>query len=174
MAPGSNPPKRKSPRGKKRPRSIIPFDEFVEEAERLRATALAMLRADGYHAPLVVAWTQDGHKELIGLGLPEGFPLSMGQVLTALVRDRRIHCFITIHEAWMTRGQAASVTVPPSQSPEREQVLVVSAIHPERKQMWCYPFAAEGGTVVVGKPISSTGMTLGGGIPEALGKEDKR
>jgi hypothetical protein len=59
----------------------------------------------------------------------------------------------------------------PSQSPERQQVLVISAIHPAGKTMWVYPFATEGGRVVIGTPISSEGMTLHGGIPDALGKE---
>ncbi len=167
MAPDKRDPPKKSHRAKKgaQPPTVT---EFLHAATDLRDTALAMLRADGHHTPLVVAWTQDGRKELIGLGLPEGFPLSMGQVLAALVRDRRIHSFITIHEAWMTRHEAASLEVPPSQSPEREQVLMIAAIHPERKTMWCYPFAHEGGRTILGTPLDSTGMTLGGGIPEAL------
>jgi hypothetical protein len=62
--------------------------------------------------------------------------------------------------------------VPPSKSPEREQVLSISAIHPAGKTMWCYPFASEGGSVVLGTPISSEGLTLGGGVPNALNEEE--
>ncbi len=52
------------------------------------------------------------------------------------------------------------------------QVLVMGAIHPERKQMWCYPFAAEGGTVVIGRALSTEGTTLDCEIGSALGTED--
>ncbi len=169
MPPDTHDPPKQSRRAKKgaQPPTLA---EFLHAATDLRDTALAMLQADGHHTPLVVAWTQDGRKELIGLGLPEGFPLSMGQVLTMLVRDRRLRCFVSISEAWMTRHEAASLEVPPSQSPEREQVLVIAAIHPDQKTMWCYPFAHEGGRTILGTPIDSTGMTLSGGIPEALNR----
>ena len=94
-------------------------------------------------------------------------------MLRNLVTARRLICFVCIAEAWITRGRGASPEVPPSQSPEREQVLLISAIHPAGKRMWCVPFAAEGGRVVIGPPISSEGMTLGGGIPDAPGEEER-
>jgi len=172
MAPDkTDPPKKKPPRPKKSGPPVPSFTEFLQEAERLCETALAMLREQGHHGPTVIAWCRDGHREVIGLSLKD-CPLSMGDVLKALVRFRRVHSFVAISEAWMTRGEAASLSVMPSKSPEREQVLCVSAIHPEAKRMWVYPFASEGGRVVVGALLSSEGMTLGGGIPEALGGEE--
>ncbi len=121
MVPGSNPPKRKSHRAKKGARTPT-LTEFLAEAERLRETALAMLREQGHHGPTVIAWCRDGHREVIGLSL-KLCPLSMGDVLKTLVRLRRV-----------------------------------------------YPFASEGGTVVIGRVLDSAalGVTLGGGIPEAL------
>ena len=116
------------------------------------------------------AWRADGGREVLGFALRAGGP-SLGTVLQALVKSRRLVCFVCIAEAWMTRGRGASPEVLPAQSPEREQVLLISAIHPAGKRMWCYPFAAEGGRVVLGTPISSEGLTLGGGIPDALGEE---
>ena len=144
--------------------------EFLAEAERLRDKALAVLKRDGHHESLLVGWRPDGTPELIRFDLRTDGP-SLGTVLAATVRRRGLRCFVSIAEAWMTRGPAVSLVVPPSASPEREQVLVIGAIHPERKQLWCYPFAAEGGTVVIGKALSTEGTTLGGDISNALGTE---
>lgn len=174
MAPDKkDPPKKKSPRPKKSGPPVPSFTVFLQEAERLKATALTMLQADGHHAPLVIAWCRDGHREVIGLSLREAGP-SLGTVLRAVVQARQVQCFVAISEAWMTRGAAASLEVMPSASPEREQVLCVSAIYPEAKRMWVYPFASEGGRVVVGALLSSEGLTLAGGIPEALNGEEGR
>ncbi len=175
------PPPKKSPHAKKgarpsrRPRRQPPkLTEFLREAERLRDTALGILKRDGHHTSLAFGWRGDGSVELIGFGLREGGP-SLGTVLATIVQARRLQCFVAVSEAWMTRGQAASLEVMPSQSPEREQVLCISAIHPEQKTMWCYPFASEGGKVVIGKVLSSEalGLTLDGAIPEALGEEGR-
>ena len=89
------------------------------------------------------------------------------------VRRFRLRCFVSIAEAWMTRSPAASLDASPSASSEREQVLVIGAIHPERKQLWCYPFANEGGKVVIGKKLGTEGTTLEGDIANALGTEDE-
>ncbi len=174
-----HPPPKKSPRAKKgartsrRPRRQPPqLTEFLREAERLRDTALEILKRDGHHTSLAFGWRGDGNIELIGFDLREGGP-SLGTVLAAIVKSRRLQCFVAVSEAWMTRREAASLAVPPSQSPEREQVLCISAIHPDAKRMWVYPFAAEGGKVVIGKLLSSEGLTLGGAIPEALGEEGR-
>ena len=166
------PPKRKSHRAKKRAHPPT-LTEFIQEAERLHDRALTMLRQDGHHSPIIVAWTRDGGREVIGLNLREGFPLTMGQVLAGLVRRRRIVAFIAINEAWMTRGIAASLDIMPSQHPDREQVLCVAAVHPEGKRMWCIPFAHEGGRLVLGTPLYSTGLSLGGTIPNALNSEEE-
>jgi hypothetical protein len=172
-----DPPRKTSPRAKKgartpRRRDRRPPDlpTFLAEAERLRDRALAVLQRDVHHLPIVVGWRADGDREVIGLAVQQGGP-SFGTVLAAVVKTRHLVCFVAITEAWMTRGPNLDLAVMPSQSPERQQVLVISAIHPAGKTMWVYPFAAEGGRVVIGTPISSEGMTLGGGIPDALGKE---
>ncbi len=143
--------------------------EFLREAEHLRDTALEVLKREGHHTSLAFGWTPDGRVELIGFALRPDGP-SLGTVLRAIVKSRRLQCFVSIAEAWMTRGPAASLDVMPSQSPEREQVFVISAIHPQQKTMWVYPFASEGGTVVIGRVLDSAalGVTLGGRIPEAL------
>jgi hypothetical protein len=146
----------------------------MAEAERLRDTALEILKRDSHHTSLAFGWRGDGSVELIGFALRPDGP-SLGTVLRAIVRNRRLQCFVSIAEAWMTRGPAASLDVMPSQSPEKEQVLCVSAIHPEGKRMWVYPFASEGGQVVIGKLLDSAalGVTLGGTIPFALGEEGR-
>ncbi len=177
-----DPPKKSYRRGKKGPQSsphvpkqarkrVCPprLAQFMAEAERLRDTALEILKRDGHHTSLAFGWRGDGNIELIGFDLREGGP-NLGTVLATIVQARRLQCFVAVSEAWMTRGQAASLEVMPSQSPEREQVLCISAIHPEQKTMWCYPFASEGGKVAIGKVLSSeaSGLTLGGAIPEAL------
>ena len=172
MAPDKKDLPKHSPRGKKGPQPPT-LTKFMQEAEHLRNIALAMLQADGHHAPLVIAWRQDGCQEVIALSL-HGSPVSMGTVLKGLVRLHQVHSFVAIAEAWMTRGKAASLEVAPSQSPEREQVLSISAIHPEGRRGWFVPFATEGGRVVLGTPVDSTGMTLGGGIPEALNGQEGR
>ncbi len=161
--------RRRSHRTKK---GVPTFPEFLREAEKLRDTALAMLRQDGCHAPIVVAWTQDGAREIIGLGL-ERCPFSLGEILAMLVKVRGLAAFVCASEAWMTRGAAASVDVMPSQSVDREECLTVAAIHPQGKRMWVYPFAREHGRITVGKLLDSSGMTLGGGIPSALGEEGR-
>jgi hypothetical protein len=133
-----------------------------------------MVKADGYHTPMLFTWRRDGVREVVALDL-KGSPASMGDVIHRIVKVRDVACFVAVAEAWLTRGPAASMDVPPSQHQEREQVLSISAIHPDGKAFWCYPFAAEGGRVVIGAPISSEGLTLGGTIPSALGgKEDER
>jgi len=151
--------------------SLPTLTEFMQEAERLRDTALSLLRQDGCHEPTVIAWTRDGRCEVIGLSLKD-CPLNMGDVLKGLVRLRRIYAFVAIGEAWMTRGEGVRLDVPPSQSPEREQVLMVSAVHPQGKQGWFVPFRTEGGRTILGRPVSSAGLTLAGGIPEALNGEE--
>ncbi len=181
------PPRRRTYRGKKGPQSStrVPMQarkrarpprlpEFLREAEHLRDTALVVLKRDGHHTSLAFGWSPDGRVELIGFALRPDGP-SLGTVLRAIVKSRRLHCFVSIAEAWMTRGSAASLEVMPSQSPEKEQVLCVSAIHPEGKRMWVYPFASEGGQVVIGKLLDSAalGVTLGGTIPSALGEEGR-
>jgi hypothetical protein len=124
-----------------------------------------MLRQDGHHTPICILFTDAG-KEVVGLQVPGDRP--MHEIVRAVVQARKARAFVCITEAWMTRGAAASLEVRPSQHPEREQILCISAIHPEGRRLWCYPFASEHGTVVVGPPLDTTGMTLGGGIPEAL------
>ncbi len=170
-----DPPLKKSNRVKKRARTPRRRDRrppdlptFLAEAERLRDRALAVLQRDVHHLPIVVGWRADGDREVIGLAVQQGGP-SFGTVLAAVVKTRHLVCFVAITEAWMTRGP--NLDTRPSQSPERQQVLVISAIHPAGKTMWVYPFAAEGGRVVIGTPISSEGMTLHGGIPDALGEQ---
>ncbi len=184
MAPDTKhpPPKQSHRRGKKGPeffphvpkrarKRIRPptVAEFLREAEALRDRALAVLKRDGHHVNICIGWCPDGHTELIGFDVPEGGP-SMGTVLAAIVKTRRLRCFIAVSEAWMTRGPAADLTVMPSESPDREEALVVSAVHPEVKRMWAVPFAREHGQITLGKTLDSAaeGMTLGGGIPEAL------
>jgi len=149
------------------------YSEFLRHADRIRERALKVLQQDGHHANIVICFTRDGSEEVVGIGsLPA--EMTMGEALRAICRARRVHSFVAVHEAWMTRGPAASLVVPPSKHPEREQVLCVSAIHPQTKRMWVYPFASEGGRVVLGKMLSSEaeGVTLGGGIPEALGGQE--
>ncbi len=172
MTPGKqDPPPRPSRRGKKGPCLPIPFDRFLAEAEQLKAKAIEMLRQDGHHAPLLILFT-DADREVVGLRLAGDRP--MHEVVKAVVQARQARAFVCITEAWMTRGAAASLEVPPSQHPDREQILCISAIHPEGKTMWVYPFASEGGRVVIGPILDSTRMTLGGGIPNALGEEGGR
>ncbi len=181
MTPDKKDPPTKSHRGKKGPQSSprVPkqarkrarpphLAQFMAEAEQLRDTALEILQRDGHHMSLAFGWRGDGGVELIGFDLREGGP-SLGTVLAAIVKNRRLQCFVAVSEAWMTRRETASLDVMPSKHPDREQVLCVSAIHPEQKTMWVYPFAAEGGKVVIGKLLSSEGLQLGGAIPEALG-----
>ncbi len=163
--------RRKQP--KKGGRPLIPLDEFMREAERLKKQALQVLQRDGTHVPILIAFTDTG-MEVVGFRVTDDRP--MHEVVAAFVRRRKARAFVCIAEAWMVYGPGAAEAIPPSRHPERRQVLSVSAIHPEGKAMWCYPFASEGGKVVLGAPVDSTGMTLGGGIPEALGgeKEDER
>ncbi len=173
MVPGSNPPKKSSHhRTKKR---VPAFPEFLREAEKLRDTALATLRQNGCHAPIVVAWTHDGVREIIGLGL-ERCPFSLGEILAMLVKVRGLSAFVCASEAWMTRGAVASLDVMPSQSVDREECLTIAAVHPEGKRMWVYPFAREHGRITLGKLLDSAaeGYTLSGGIPSALGDEEGR
>ncbi len=160
-------PDRKQPhRGKKGPRPPIPFDRFLAEAEQLRAKAIEMLRQDGYHTPICILFTDAG-KEVVRLQLTGD--RSMHEIVRAVVQVRQARAFVCISESWMVTGPGATEGIRPSQHPERRQVLTVSAIHPEGKTLWVYPFASEGGRVVIGPPLDTTGMTFGGGIPEALG-----
>ncbi len=170
MAPGRQ-SRRKPSRAKPRARPPIPFDQFLAEAERLKARALQMLRADGAHSPVLILFTDTG-PEVAGLQLQGGRPLH--EVVKAVVRTRRARAFVCIAEAWMVTGPAAASLLPPSQSPERQQVLAISAVHPEGTRGWFIPFANEGGRVVLGAPVDSTGMTVRGGIPEALAGEEDR
>ncbi len=147
---------------------LIPFDEFLAEYERLKEQALKVLRANGHHAPILILFTDAG-MEVAGLQIPRDRP--MHQVVKSLVRARRARAFVAIAEAWMVYGPGAAEGIRPSQHPERQQVLTVSAVHPEGVRGWFIPFANEGGRVILGTPVDSTGMELRGGIPEALGGE---
>ncbi len=166
MTPGKqDPPPRPSRRGRKGPRPPIPFDRFLAEAEQLRAKAIEMLRQDGHHTPICILFTDAG-KEVVGLQVTGDRP--MHEVVKAVVQARQARAFVAIAEAWMVTGPGVAEDIRPSQHPERRQVLTISAIHPEGRTLWVYPFASEHGTVVVGPPLDTAGMTFGGGIPEAL------
>jgi hypothetical protein len=171
MIPDKRDPPKKTHLGKKGPQPPS-LTEFMRQAEYLRDTALALLQQDGHHAPMLFTWRRDGVREVVALEL-KGFPGSMGDLVQAIVKVRQVFAFVAISEAWMTRDAAASLDVMPSKSPDREEALVVSAIHPERKMMWCIPFSREHGRITFGAMIDSTakGMTIGGSIPSALGKE---
>ncbi len=164
--------RKQSDRPGREPHPLIPLDEFMREAERLKKQALQILRHDGTHAAILILFT-DTRMEVVGFQVTDDRP--MHEVVASVVRRRKARAFVCIAEAWMVYGPGAAEAIPPSRHPERRQILSVSAIHPEGKAMWCYPFASEGGKVVLGAPVDSTGMTLGGGIPEALsGEEGKR
>ncbi len=154
----------------KKPRRIpIQFDEFLAEYEHLKERAVEMLRQDGHHASVLVLFTDAG-MEVAGLQIPRDRP--MHQVVKALVRARRARAFVAIAEAWMVYGPGAAEGIRPSRHSERQQVLSISAVHPEGVRGWFVPFANEGGRVILGTPVDSTGMELRGGIPDALGGEE--
>lgn len=166
------PPQRKAPQAKTK---LPPFEEFLAEAELLKDKAMAVLREDGHHSPILMLFTEEG-KEVAGLRVSGDRPLH--EYVKAVVHARKARAFVCISEAWAVLGPDVPETlargIRPSRHPERRQVLVVSAIHPEGKRMWFVPFASEGGKVVLGTPVdsASAGMTLAGGIPEALDREE--
>ncbi len=157
---------RTTPTATTRP-ALPTLSEFLKEADRLRERAVTVLAKDGVHTPIVIATKQDGHRETFSIRLEPGAP-SFGEILKDLVRRREIFCFVTIAEAWMTRNEALRPDVPPSQSPGREQVLMIGAHHPDGAKMWATPFAWDGERLILGTVIDSTGLSLAGGIPEAL------
>jgi hypothetical protein len=161
-----------SSRANRGTRPPIPFAAFLAEAERLKAKAVEVLRADGSHAPVLILFTEAG-MQVAGLRLEGDRP--MHEIVKAVVKARKAQAFVCISEAWAVIGRGAAEGIPPSQHPERRQVLAVSAVHPEGTRLWCLPFASEGGMVVVSPALDTSGMTLGGGIPEALsGEESER
>jgi len=179
MAPDSrHPPKKKSRRAKKGARTLIPYTNFLAEAERLFQTAQETLQRDGHHCPILILFVDEG-MEVAGLRVSGDRP--MHEYVKAVVQARKARAFVCISEAWMVHGPEAETSlreaVRPSKHPERREVLAVSAVHPEGRRMWAVPFSREGGRVTFGAVLDSSalGLVLGGGIPEALDKkEDER
>jgi len=183
MAPDSNFPPMKSHRakksayqGKKGTHSLIPFDEFLIEAERLFRMAQETLQRDGHHCPILILFVDEG-MEVAGLRVSGDRP--MHEYVKAVVQARKARGFVCISEAWMVHGPEAETSlreaVRPSKHPERREVLAVSAVHPEGRRMWAVPFSREGGRVTFGAVLDSSalGLVLGGGIPEALGGKEE-
>lgn len=175
MAPDKGHPPKKSYRAKKGAHPLIPYDEFLAEAKRLRDLALKTLVTDGVHGPILILWTGDLGMEVAGLQVSDDRPLH--EHVKAVVQARGARAFVCISEAWMVQGPDAQASlaanIRPSRHPERREVLAISAIHPEGTAGWFVPFAREAGRIVLGTPVDSTGMTLGGGIPEALAKGEE-
>jgi hypothetical protein len=174
MAPDTrDPPLQYSPPGPQGPHPRIPLATFLAEAERLKDTALRLLQADGHHAPILILFT--GTASAV-VGLRHRGDRPMHEVVTAIVRAHHAEAFVCISEAWLVAGPEAARTlaagIPPSQHPDRREVLAISAIHPEGRRGWFIPFRTQAGRAVLGTPVDSTGMTLGGGIPEALDTDE--
>jgi hypothetical protein len=166
------PPQRKAPRTKG---TLPPFDQFIREAAKLRDKAMELLRQDGHHAPVLILYT-DGGMEVGGIHATGDRP--MHEHVRAIVQSRKAKAFVAISESWMVGAPHAEASlrehIPPSKHPERREALTVSAVHPAGRQMWVMPFSREHGTITFGKMLDSAalGMTLGGGIPQALGGEE--
>jgi len=97
-------------------------------------------------------------RALAGMSRPRGAP-----IVTRARREIKSH---GPGEAWKTRGPTANLDVMTSQSPDKEPVLSICAVHPEAKRMWRFPFASEGNKVVIGKPFTGEGLTPSGTISQ--------
>jgi hypothetical protein len=184
MVPDSNFPPMKHLAAKKSARqgkkgALIPFDEFLVEAERLFRMAKETLERDHHHCPILILFTQDLGMEIVGFDVSGGRPFH--EYVKGIVQARKARAFVCISEAWMLLGSdaqaALAANVRPSCHPEKRQVLSIAAVHRRGSRMWVVPYAVEGGKVVFGTLLDSAaaGMSVGGGIPEALsrGEEDK-
>lgn len=165
----TTPPKRKAPQAKT---PLPSFEEFINETQRLKDKAMAVLREDGHHCATLILYTDRGVE--VG-GMHVTGDRAMHEYVRAIIKARGAKAFIAITESWMVMDlHGVATNVRPSQHPERRKALVVSAVHPAGSRMWAIPFSREGNQITYGRVVDSgaMGMDVRGGIPEALSGED--
>ena len=122
-------------------------------AEKVKEKAKRTLIQDGTHAPIMFCMTSK--RTLI---IPLQFETEKGKYDTLtrikhLMNSMNVWAYIIVIKAWMLSGKNVDLSVMPSQSPDRVNILMISAVTHQRKKTLSIPVENIHGIISFGKEI---------------------
>ena len=144
-------------------------------AERIKEKAKQTLIKDGTHVPMIFCLTPD-KVCLIPLQMENDIEkmIIMAKV-KQIMEKHNVWAYIVIMKAWMVTGKGKKIdpSIRPSQSPDRVNILMVSAITHKRKKMWSIPVENKHGRIEFGEEkvldTKTKGESTGGLFMDLLG-----
>jgi len=122
-------------------------------AEKVKEKAKRTLIQDGNHAPIMFCMTQ---KRMLIIPLQfetEEEKYNTLSRIKHLMTSMNVWAYIIVIKAWMVTGINVDISVRPSQSPDRVNILMVSAVTHQRKKTWSIPVENIHGIISFGKEI---------------------
>jgi hypothetical protein len=130
----------------------MPMDVFGF-AEKVKEKAKQTLIQDGTHAPIMFCMTP---KKMLVIPLQFETEKEKYDTLTRvkhLMGSMNVWAYILIIKAWMVSGPGIDLSTRPSQSPDRVNILMISAVTHQRKKTWSIPVENMHGIISFGKEI---------------------
>ena len=122
-------------------------------AEKVKEKAKRTLIQDGNHAPIMFCMTQ---KKMLVIPLQfetEEEKYNTLSRIKHIMDSMNVWAYIIIIKAWMISGKGIDLSTRPSQSPDRVNILMISAVTHQRKKMWSIPVENIHGIISFGEEI---------------------
>ena len=127
--------------------------DVFEFAVKIKEKANQTLIKDGNHAPIMFCMTQ---KKMLVIPLQfesEEEKYNTLSRIKHLMDSMNVWAYIIIIKAWMISGKGIDLSTRPSQSPDRVNILMISAVTHQRKKMWSIPVENIHGIISFGEEI---------------------